>query len=134
MCHRLLALTILALVTTWSVAAEKKKKEDTAGGPKLLMTLPGKPLLDGKGEPPDPVKLARPIAGVRLEWWIYAGALIPLGVVWLLMQRFELVGYALLAGSIIVLLYLIYFMITHCTRAEGHSYSIRRSPPRRKAL
>lgn len=79
----------------------------------------GKPLLDGKGEPPDPVKLARPIAGVRLEWWIYAGALIPLGVVWLLMQRFELVGYALLAGSIIVLLYLIYFMITQCTRAEA---------------
>ncbi len=79
----------------------------------------GKPLLEGKGEPPDPIKLAKPVAGLKLEWWIYAAVLVPLGVVWLLMQRFELVGYALLAGSIVVLVYLIYFMITQCTRAEA---------------
>lgn len=46
MCHRLLALALLALVATGAVAAEKKKKEEAPTGPKLLMTLPGKPLLD----------------------------------------------------------------------------------------
>ncbi len=79
----------------------------------------GKPHLEGKGEPPDPAKLARPIGGVKLEWWIYLGTLVPLGAVWLLMQRSDLVGYALLAGSAAVLAYLVYFMLTQCTRAEA---------------
>ncbi len=79
----------------------------------------GKPLLEGKGEPPDPAKLARRVAGVKFEWLIYLGVLLSVGLVWLLIQRFELVGYALLAGSITVLIYLIYFMLTQCTRAEA---------------
>jgi len=80
----------------------------------------GKPLLQGHGEPPDPVKLARRIAGpVTLEWIIYALVLLGVGLVWLLVQRFELVGYALGVGSVGVLSYLFYFMATQCTRAEA---------------
>jgi proton-dependent oligopeptide transporter, POT family len=80
----------------------------------------GKPLLQGHGEPPNPAKLARRIAGpVNLEWIIYALVLLGVGLVWLLVQRFELVGYALGVGSIGVLSYLFYFMATQCTRAES---------------
>jgi POT family proton-dependent oligopeptide transporter len=79
----------------------------------------GKPLLEGHGEPPDPAKLAKRVAGLKLEWLIYAGVLLAVGLVWLIIQRFELVGYALGAGSIAVLGYLSYFMATQCTRAEA---------------
>jgi len=80
----------------------------------------GKPLLQGHGEPPDPVKLAKRVAGpVTLEWIIYALTLAGVAVVWFFVQRFELVGYALIAGSIAVLGYLFHFMATQCTRAEA---------------
>ncbi|MCE9523376.1 MAG: oligopeptide:H+ symporter, partial [Alphaproteobacteria bacterium] len=80
----------------------------------------GKPLLQGKGEPPDPAKLARKVAGVfKVEWLIYLGSLAGVSIVWLFVQRFEYVGYALAAGSIAVLVYLVYFMLTQCTRAEA---------------
>jgi proton-dependent oligopeptide transporter, POT family len=79
----------------------------------------GKPMLEGKGEPPDPAKLASRVAGVKLEWLIYLGVLIAVGGVWVLMQRFEMVAYALGAGSIAVLSYLGWFMATKCTRAEA---------------
>jgi POT family proton-dependent oligopeptide transporter len=79
----------------------------------------GKPLLEGKGEPPDPVKLARPVAGpISLEWLIYLGGLAGVGLVWLLVQRNAVVGYMLGAGSVIVLGYLIAFMVTKCTKVE----------------
>ncbi|MBP6013724.1 MAG: MFS transporter [Alphaproteobacteria bacterium] len=79
----------------------------------------GKPLLEGHGEPPDPAKLATRVAGIKFEWLIYAAVLAAVGLVWLIIQRFDLVGYALAAGSIAVLGYLLYFMATQCTRAEA---------------
>ncbi len=80
----------------------------------------GKPLLQGKGEPPDPAKLSKAIAGpIKFEWLIYALTLGGVAIVWLFVQRFEFVGYALAAGSLAVLSYLFYFMATQCTRAEA---------------
>jgi POT family proton-dependent oligopeptide transporter len=80
----------------------------------------GKPMLDGKGEPPDPVRLKKSVAGpIRLEWLIYALTIAGIGVVWLFVQRFEFVGYALAVGSIGVLGYISYFMATQCTRVEA---------------
>jgi len=80
----------------------------------------GKPLLQGRGEPPDPVKLAKSIAGpVTLEWLIYALVLAGVGVIWFFVQHFEFVGYALGVGSLVVLGYLFYFMATKCTRIEA---------------
>ena len=79
----------------------------------------GKPLLQGHGEPPDPAKLARRVGGLKVEWLIYICVLLAVGLVWLIIQRFELVGYALSAGSAVVLSYLAYFMSTQCTRAEA---------------
>ena len=79
----------------------------------------GKPLLEGKGEPPEPAKLATRVGGIKLEWLIYLAVLLAVGFVWVLMQRFDLVAYALAAGSVAVLVYLGWFMWTKCTRAEA---------------
>ncbi|HEX7944243.1 MAG TPA: peptide MFS transporter [Phenylobacterium sp.] len=84
----------------------------------IVFTL-GKPLLQGKGEPPDPVKLARPVAGpLTLEHLIYVGGLAGVALVWFLVQRNAIVGYLLGAGSVIVLSYLTFFMVTKCTKEE----------------
>jgi POT family proton-dependent oligopeptide transporter len=43
----------------------------------------GKPWLEGKGEPPNPERLKRPVLGpINLEWAIYAAGLIGVGLVW----------------------------------------------------
>ena len=85
----------------------------------------GKPLLEGKGEPPNPVALAKPIVGpVSLEWLIYIGGVLGVGLVWLLVQRNAVVGYMLGLGSIIVLGYLIVFMVTKCTKAEREKMTL----------
>ncbi len=79
----------------------------------------GRPMLRGKGEPPDPVRLARPIVGpLNLEWLIYLGGILGLGVVWLLVQHNAVVGFALAAGAAAALIYVGRFMATRCTKVE----------------
>jgi POT family proton-dependent oligopeptide transporter len=79
----------------------------------------GKPLLEGHGEPPDPAALARRAAGpVSVEQLIYIAGLAGVGVVWIVVRRFEWVGWLLGAGSIAVLGYLGVEMARRCTRVE----------------
>ncbi|MHB8530481.1 MAG: peptide MFS transporter [Caulobacteraceae bacterium] len=79
----------------------------------------GRGLLEGKGEPPDPVRLARPVLGpVNLEWMIYAGGLIGLAVVWLLVQHNKVVGAALGIGAFAALIYVGRFMAAECGKIE----------------
>jgi POT family proton-dependent oligopeptide transporter len=79
----------------------------------------GKPMLEGHGEPPDPVALKKPIAGpLNTEWLIYACALAGVGVVWVLVQHYQAVGWLLAGGSTLVLAYLAWFMATKCNRVE----------------
>ncbi len=81
----------------------------------LVVFLLGKPLLQGRGEPPDPVKLKAKVAGpLNLEWLIYLLGIAGVGVVWLLVQRYETVGFVLGGGSIAVLAYLFWFMAAKC--------------------
>ncbi len=69
----------------------------------LAVFVAGKPLLMGKGEPPDPPRLAQRIGGLRLEWLLYAGGLASVGVVWWLVQHQEVVGRLLgFAGALLV--------------------------------
>jgi POT family proton-dependent oligopeptide transporter len=76
----------------------------------------GKPLLQGRGEPPDPVKLKKKVVGpVNTEWLIYLLGLAGVAVVWLLVQRYDTVGVVLGGGSVVVLAYLAWFMATKCT-------------------
>jgi proton-dependent oligopeptide transporter, POT family len=84
-----------------------------------LMFVFGKPLLEGKGEPPAPDALAKPVLGpLNTEWVIYLAGLLGVGVVWVLVQRYAVVGYLLGAGSVAVLAYLGYFMVRECTKVE----------------
>jgi proton-dependent oligopeptide transporter, POT family len=80
----------------------------------------GKPLLEGKGEPPDPEMIRKPFLGpINLEWFIYLAGVAGVGLVWLIVQQHEWVGYMLGAGSVVVLSYLLVFMVTQCTFVEA---------------
>ena len=79
----------------------------------------GKPLLLGKGEPPDPARLAKPLIGpINLEWLIYLGGIVGLAGVWLLVQHNAIVGAALGVGSAAALAYVGYYMVTQCGKVE----------------
>ena len=79
----------------------------------------GRSWLDGKGEPPDPVKLARPIAGpLNLEWLTYLGAVGGVAVIWLLVQHGQIVGWSLLAGWVLGLGYIIWLMVTQLDKVQ----------------
>jgi POT family proton-dependent oligopeptide transporter len=79
----------------------------------------GKPWLEGHGEPPNPVRLAKPILGpLNGEWVIYGCGLAGVAVVWLLVQNYSAVGWLLGAGSLVVLGYLAWFMTTQCSKVE----------------
>jgi POT family proton-dependent oligopeptide transporter len=85
----------------------------------LIIFVLGKPLLEGKGEPPNPETLKKPLFGpLNTEWSIYLAGLAGVAVVWVLVQRYEVVGYLLAAASIGVLGYLFIFMATKCTAVE----------------
>jgi proton-dependent oligopeptide transporter, POT family len=87
----------------------------------------GKPLLEGRGEPPNPERLAASIAGpINLEWLIYLLGIAGVGAVWWFLQINNTVTYPLpvigvevttlflllTAGSVGVLLYFLYYMVT----------------------
>jgi proton-dependent oligopeptide transporter, POT family len=79
----------------------------------------GKPLLEGRGEPPDPARLAKPFIGpVNMEWSIYLLGIVGVALVWLLVQHNEVVGVLLAVASAIVIAYLAWFMAVRCTRIE----------------
>ena len=73
----------------------------------------GKPLLQGKGEPPNPELLASPVLGpINREWLIYGLGILGVGVVWLLVPHNDLVGTALvlsILGSFAAILFILIF-------------------------
>jgi POT family proton-dependent oligopeptide transporter len=84
-----------------------------------LVFVLGKPMLDGKGEPPDPVALAKPKLGpLNTEWLIYLGGIAGVGVVWVVVQSFTIVSYLLGVGAVGVLAYLGWYMATKATKEE----------------
>ena len=79
----------------------------------------GKPLLQGKGEPPNPVALAQPRFGpISTEWLIYLGAFAGVAVIWAIVQSFTVVSYVLGAGAIVTLGYVFWYMATKATKVE----------------
>ncbi|HLZ83925.1 MAG TPA: oligopeptide:H+ symporter [Caulobacteraceae bacterium] len=79
----------------------------------------GKPLLRGKGEPPDPPRLAAPVLGpISREWLIYLGVIPGLAAIWALVQHNGLVGVALAVGSAAILAYVGRHMVTQAGKVE----------------
>lgn len=79
----------------------------------------GKPMLQGKGEPPNPELLKAPFAGpLSREWVIYLAAIAGVAGVWLLVQRNALVGIGLIASTLVSLAFIGWFMFVKCTKVE----------------
>jgi POT family proton-dependent oligopeptide transporter len=83
----------------------------------LVVFVLCKPLLEGHGEPPDPAALKKPTLGpINLEWSLYLAGLAGVAAVWFMVQRYAATGWLLLAGWVVAGGYLLWFMITQCTR------------------
>ncbi|MCF8706499.1 peptide MFS transporter [Rhizorhapis sp. SPR117] len=74
----------------------------------LVVFMWGKPCLLGRGEAPDPARLAAPVAGIRFEWLLYILSLVSIGVVWWLIQHQALVGSLLGVAGAILVFYVLY--------------------------
>ncbi|MCP5338921.1 MAG: peptide MFS transporter [Steroidobacteraceae bacterium] len=74
----------------------------------LLVFVLGKPLLMGRGEPPDPQRLAATTAGVRFEWLLYVLGVAAVGLVWVMVQQQKLVGALLGISGLILVGYVLY--------------------------
>src|SRR5690606_11622181 len=74
----------------------------------LVVFVLGKPLLMGRGEPHDPQHLAKRVAGVPREWWVYAGSFLAIAVVWFLIQYQKLVGTLLGVSGALLVGYVLY--------------------------
>lgn len=84
----------------------------------LLFFVFGKPLLMGKGEAKDPVKLAQPAAGIKLEWWMYIAGLAMVAICWLAVQYQEYVGIVLGVFGGGLVLYVLFTAVTQLTNEE----------------
>lgn len=81
----------------------------------FVVFMLGKPLLQGKGEPPDPERLVAPVFGpFNRERLIYLGGILGVGVVWLLVPRNDLVGLALTASSVLSLAAIVWIIAFAC--------------------
>ena len=84
-----------------------------------LVFILGKPLLDGKGEPPNPQFLAKPIFGpINREHLIYVGAIGALVLINILLRQSAVIGSALSLVTVLSLGYLWVYMARNCTPIE----------------
>lgn len=68
-----------------------------------------RPLLQGRGEPPDPVHLTYRVGGIiSREWLIYLSSLASILLCWFLIQCHVIVGWVLVAASLLVVLYILW--------------------------
>lgn len=75
----------------------------------------GKPLLQGKGEPPDPELIRKPFIGpINREWMIYLLGIAGVAVVWFMVQRNALVGTVLSVATALSLAAVIYIIMFVC--------------------
>ena len=78
----------------------------------LLVFIWGKPYLLGRGEPPNPARLAAPRFGLRLEWWLYLVGIGMIGVCWFMVQNQALVGSLLGIFGLILVCYVLFIAVT----------------------
>jgi POT family proton-dependent oligopeptide transporter len=74
----------------------------------LVVFMWGRPYLLGRGEAPDAARLAQSVAGIKFEWLLYVLGFGAVGIVWLLIQYQQLVGYLLGGAGLILVTYVLY--------------------------
>lgn len=84
----------------------------------LVVFVLGKPLLLGRGEPANPELLRRRVAGMPLEWLLYAIGVGAVVLIWGLIQYQAVIGWMLgIAGAILVS----YVLFTAATKLDRHA-------------
>jgi proton-dependent oligopeptide transporter, POT family len=74
----------------------------------LVVFVLFKPLLQGRGEAPNPARLHERVMGLKLEWLLYLLGFAAIGAIWLLIQYQGFYGWLLLImGSLLLLFVLI---------------------------
>jgi POT family proton-dependent oligopeptide transporter len=85
----------------------------------FIVFVLGKKHLEGKGEPPNPALLAEKVAGpINREWLIYVAGVLGVIPVWFLVQRNDLVGWALGVSVVASLAFIAWFLIGQCNKVE----------------
>lgn len=85
----------------------------------FIVFVLGKPLLQGKGEPPNPERLKAPVVGpINREWMIYIAGVLGVIPIWLLVQSNQLVGWALGVSTVAAIAFIIYFLAAKCGKIE----------------
>jgi proton-dependent oligopeptide transporter, POT family len=85
----------------------------------FLVFVIGRPLLQGKGEPPDPAALARKVLGpMNLETVIYLSSAVALAVIFFVVGDNKLVGLMLLPVAGAALLYVFWWLYRNGGRKE----------------
>jgi proton-dependent oligopeptide transporter, POT family len=84
-----------------------------------LVFIWGKPLLEGKGEPPEPEKLKEKIGPINKEWALYLSTIPVIFLIWYFVQNSALVGVGLIGISVLVIGFFIVEITTKCTKEEG---------------
>ena len=85
----------------------------------LIVFLLGRRLLQGEGEAPDLAQLKRPVFHrLDREHLVYLGSVLGIAVIFALMQRSGMVGWVLLAASVVVLAYVARVMYKYHSQIE----------------
>ena len=85
----------------------------------IVVFVLGKPLLLGKGEPADPAKLARPVAGpLSCEWLIYILSTLSVVVIAWLVQNHDAVGWLLVTCGAVAVAYLLWEALGRMERID----------------
>ncbi|HYG27065.1 MAG TPA: oligopeptide:H+ symporter [Caulobacteraceae bacterium] len=78
----------------------------------LIVFVWGKRFLQGKGEPPDPEMLKRPVFGpVNREWLVYLAAIVGVLLVYLVAPNHDLVGSGLIVSTVLALAFILWFIV-----------------------
>jgi len=85
----------------------------------FVVFMLGKPLLQGKAEPPDPALLRQPVLGaISRETLIYGLSLLGVVATFFLVRRTAAVSGILIAGMVGSLGYVLWFMFARCGKVE----------------
>jgi len=78
----------------------------------LIVFWLGKPLLQGKGESPDPVRMKAPVLGpLNREWIIYILGFVGVAALYFIVPNHTLVGQGLLVSTILALAFVTWFIV-----------------------
>ena len=85
----------------------------------LVNFILGQHRFAGHADPPDMEYLKKPVfAGINREWVTYIGAIVAVGVAWVLVGRFGIIGGLLNGFGVIVVASILYYCIKRCDRVE----------------